>query len=128
MVPRIIRLFILSLTAGIYFSLASCYYDNGDTIYPKGPNDCDTSSITFSADILPIIQDNCISCHNHVSFLGSVNLEGYNNVAVYANNGLLVGSIRHYAGFRPMPDGQPMLDECSIESVEAWVRNGVLNN
>ena len=91
-------------------------------------NNCDSSSITFSASINPILQSKCIGCHNNSLASGQVNLSGYNNVQVYAQSGSLLGSIQHSNGYFSMPKGSPQLSNCEIASVSIWIRNGYPNN
>jgi cytochrome c5 len=94
---------------------------------------CDTvNPIQFAAQVKPIIDSYCVSCHNASSSSGGVNLNGYDQVKKYAEmlrNGtpLLVGTIRHKSGFKAMPPSTT-LDECSIRKIELWINQGKLNN
>ncbi|MCC7464922.1 MAG: hypothetical protein IT261_01555, partial [Saprospiraceae bacterium] len=49
------------LASVVMLSQNSCYYDNEVDQY--GVAVCDTTGISFSQDIMPIINANCISCH-----------------------------------------------------------------
>jgi len=89
---------------------------------------CDTSSVTYSGTITPILQSKCVGCHNNTLQSGLVNLIGYANVKVYAQSGSLLGSIQHANGYFPMPKGGTQLSECEIASVRTWIRNGAINN
>jgi hypothetical protein len=94
---------------------------------------CDTNgTISFAAGVKPIIDNNCVSCHNSSVTKGGINLDGYvpvKSCAETMRNGtsLLTGVIRHKAGFSAMPPGSS-LDECSIRKVELWISQGRLNN
>ncbi len=94
---------------------------------------CDTlSSISYSQHVLPILQDNCISCHNTIPANGGVLLNSYTNIANAINetrNGtsLLLGSIRRENGFISMPQTYSLTD-CEIRTIELWVEQGMLNN
>lgn len=89
---------------------------------------CDSSLVTFSASVNPILQSKCIGCHNNTLASGQVNLSGYTNVKIYAQSGSLIGSITHANGFFPMPKGSPQLSDCEIALVRTWIREGATNN
>jgi cytochrome c5 len=94
---------------------------------------CDTlNPIEFTAQVKPIIDSYCVSCHNAASSSGGVNLNGYAQIKKAAEtlrNGtpLLVGTIRHMPGFKAMPPSST-LDECSIRKIELWIEQGKPNN
>lgn len=108
------------LTAG------GCYYDVEEELYPS--EECDTANVTYSADISPAIQNNCLVCHSNAARLGNITLEGYDNLKAQVNNGRLLGAIKHQPGFAPMPDGLPQLDACLIARIEQWITDGAPNN
>ncbi len=89
---------------------------------------CDTVNMTFSADIVPIMQAHCNSCHNTTTANAGVNMENYNGVKLIADNGTLVGTITHASGFSPMPQGKPKLAACDIDKIKAWIEQGTKNN
>jgi hypothetical protein len=107
--------------------LSSCYYDVAEELYPEKP-DCDTTSVTFSNDIMPIINSNCTSCHSGQAAAGNIKLENYNDISAAANNGSLLGVIRHEQGWSPMPKGGGKLNDCDIAKIETWVDQGTPNN
>jgi hypothetical protein len=104
----------------------SCYYDSEEDLYPQG--DCNTSNVSFSNDIQPILVNSCLSCHSAAANLGNVNLEGHAAVLKYALNGSLVGSVRHSNPYSPMPQGAAKLEDCKISKMDAWVKAGAPNN
>lgn len=89
---------------------------------------CDTSSVTFSAKVNPILLSKCVGCHSNTLASGQVNLTGYSNVHIYAQSGSLLGSINHDYGYFPMPKGIPKLSNCEIAIVRTWIREGANNN
>ncbi len=97
------------------------------------PAVCDTiGTIEFSQQVWPIIQLNCVGCHNSSLASGNVNLDGYTHVKTYADlkrSGIsvLIGSIRHLNGFFPMPQNGK-LEECDIRQIEIWIEQGEQNN
>ena len=107
--------------------LAGCYYDTKQDLYPSITT-CDTAGVTYSGKVLSIIQSNCYACHGSGSTLGDVNLDGYTNLKLYADNGKLSGVIKHSAGFSPMPQGGSKLNDCDINAIEKWINDGSPNN
>lgn len=112
----------------LLLSLAAtgCYYDVEEEIYPS--TECDTTDISYSMDVLPIIENNCYVCHDQATNLGNVTLEGHAHLKTMADNGKLLGVIKHQAGFPQMPQNAPQLIECDIAKIEQWVNDGALDN
>ena len=112
---------------GIAIYMQSCYYDNVEDLYPQLP-ECDTTNVTYSNDIWPIINSNCTSCHGGNAPAGNIRLENYNDISSAANNGSLLGTIRHEDGWSPMPKGGGKLNDCDITKIETWVNQGTPDN
>jgi mono/diheme cytochrome c family protein len=91
-------------------------------------NSCDTSNVTFSGTIFPLLQNSCIGCHSGAAAGGQIDLSSYQGVASVANNGRLLGAISHSPGFQPMPRGGNKLPDCRIDQVRIWIEGGALNN
>jgi hypothetical protein len=117
--------FILSML----LLLNACYYDNKDALFEfVQPVECNTSTATYSLDIKPIMDNHCIRCHRNGRKDGNVNLEGYNNVKNYANDGSLFGTTNHEAGYTAMPDNGVKIPACEIEILRLWISEGAMNN
>jgi hypothetical protein len=121
------RLFI-SLTIIVIFSLfiVSCYYDNEEALYPGLSTSCDTTNVTYSATIVPILNNSCLGCHSTPATGGSILLTTYAEVTGAAPR--ITGSIKQVAGFSAMPKNSGKLKSCSITQWDIWVRNGMPNN
>lgn len=95
---------------------------------------CDTTgTIEFSSQVWPVIQTNCVSCHNADFASGDVILDNYDGVKTYADlemNGIpvLVGTIRKLSGFAPMPPNESRVSDCDARQIEIWIEQGKLNN
>jgi len=89
---------------------------------------CDTTNVTFSGTIRPIIELNCYGCHSGQQPSGGISLTDYNNVVVQANNGYLLSAVSHDPGFSPMPKNAPKLADCKINEIRIWIENGTPNN
>lgn len=82
---------------------------------------CDTSNVTYSGVVKPILKDNCVGCHQMCSDSGNIKLETYSEVYNAVINGSLLGSINHQLGWIPMPDQAPKLSDCKIAQIRIWI-------
>jgi hypothetical protein len=120
---------LLPLTIIIAIIIVSCYYDNEEALYPSYSSACDTLHVTFSGTIVPIMQNNCLSCHSNSSAASSGNnirLENYADIR--ANTTAITGSINQRGNYSPMPKNGGKLKNCSLQQFDIWVRQGMLNN
>jgi hypothetical protein len=109
--------------------LYSCKKDSADVMFPdKG--DCLTTNMKFSLDIKPILANSCAfaGCHSTTSKAGGYAYETYDEVILSANNGSLIGAIKHQSGYSTMPKGGSKLSNCQISKIESWISNGAPNN
>jgi mono/diheme cytochrome c family protein len=93
-----------------------------------GGSACDTANMTYSANIQPLLQNNCYSCHGNGQINGGVTLDSYAGVKAVADNGKLIGVVTHSAGFPQMPQGAAKLSDCNINKIRSWINHGKLNN
>ncbi len=112
------------LTLLLVMGMIGCTSDNYDDYYA---DNCDTTNVTYSESVQPIMQNRCVSCHNANFPSGGVRLDNYEQVKKHADEGDLLGSIKHLPGYEPMPQGSK-LDDCTILKIEIWIDNGALNN
>jgi hypothetical protein len=89
--------------------------------------DCDTTNITFSGVVSPIIQVSCAGCHSGASPGGSISLTNYQQILIQAGNGKLLGSITYSGGLIGMPVSNKLSD-CDINAIRVWIKNGAPNN
>jgi hypothetical protein len=119
---------ILSLTIISVFSFffVSCYYDNEEALYPSVNSGCDTTNVTYSGTIVPILNNSCLTCHSTPATGGSILLTTYAEVVASAPR--ISGSIKQLSGYSAMPKGGGKINSCSITQWDIWVRKGMLNN
>ena len=107
----------------------SCYYDNEEDLYQYLQTEtCVTATSTFKNNVIRIMADHCISCHNDVDPQGSITLEGYSNVKKYVDDGSLYGSIIHDAAYSKMPTSGVKIPACDIDELRVWIEAGALDN
>jgi cytochrome c5 len=92
-------------------------------------SNCDTSTlISYTSVVEPIIQNNCMGCHNTANTSGGINLSTYQNVVSSVTNGGLMGTINHLSGYNAMPKGGTILSSCDRSKIQKWINDGYLNN
>ena len=89
---------------------------------------CDTTAVTFSGAVQPILQTYCTGCHGGSAPEAGVNLSTYAGVKATATSGSLVGVIEHRSGFSPMPKNGNTLSACHIAKINKWVALGAKND
>jgi len=123
---------IFIILLGLFaFSIQSCYYDNEEELYPQITNGCDTTNVTYSKTVSTILSSRCYGCHDNSRYKdygGGVQLEGYENAKISADNGGLIGTITHNPDYSAMPKGGSKMDKCRIEQIKIWVAQGAKNN
>ena len=117
---RLNAIFIL-----LIFALSGCYYDKENELYPTSA--CgDTSVVTYSQAIAPIMVANCNACHGPSNTSGVITTN-YSDLSIVALNGKLLNSV-NWTG-DPMPKGSPdTLSVCDRPKIKKWVEAGAPNN
>ena len=103
----------------------SCTYRNRQDIVNQV---CDTSNVTYSGTVAGLMTQYCTGCHGGSGPSAGIALETYAQVKFYASNGQLWGTMNHENGFKPMPQGTPKLDACTLSKLYAWIISGAPNN
>lgn len=124
-----------SLAILLVFSLMfACKHDPGDLPDPNGGEDppidtlvCDSSNVTYQGTVYPILNEHCISCHSGTAPSAGLDFTDYNDVALVAENGSLLGSIKHLPGYSPMPQGADQISSCEIALIGIWVNDTVFD-
>lgn len=121
------KLMILALIA-----LSGCYYDNEEELYPNVA-ECDTTNVTYSGTVLPILQENCFICHAANPPEGGIYLGDYTSISAAGKiaagqPGSLYGAVSHNPNNSPMPKGGAQLSDCKIRQIKVWIDAGTPNN
>ncbi|WP_113923525.1 hypothetical protein [Cognataquiflexum aquatile] len=128
MKSKIPTLMANGLILSMLFVLLGCYYDKEEILYPELNNCTPAANPLFSADVLPILNRKCNNCHGGSSPSAGIKLDTHTEVLKYVNNGSLMGSINHLAGFSPMPKNTGKMSQCEIDKLQNWINSGKLNN
>lgn len=102
---------------------AGCSYSHGD---PAPACDIASETITYAGVISPIFEANCRRCHGAAV---AATLGGGNDFGSYAAissypQAALMGSIKHTAGYDPMPKDGSKISDCEIARLDAWYAKG----
>jgi hypothetical protein len=121
------RLFILLATLIVFLLLFfSCYYDNEEALYPALSNACDTTNVTYSGSIAPLLNNNCTGCHSGSIASGGILLTSYTSVQTVASSGMLMNALN--GNGVPVMPASGSLSSCKIAQFQIWIRNGMPNN
>jgi hypothetical protein len=125
MITNELRLPWTVLSIAIMSVLLSCDDDDMDP-----PDDmCDATDVSFMGDVVPILEAHCYNgCHNGATPVSGFVLTSYTAVKVKVDEGRLCGAVSHDAGFVPMPDLNPKLEDCKIDKICSWIDEGAMNN
>lgn len=104
--------------------LIGCYYDKEEELYPTGG--CDTTDVTFTVDVQPILNESCAlsGCHDAATKSFGHDLSNYDGTVTAVNSNRFLGAINQEAGFNAMPKNMQKLDDCSIAIISAWINAG----
>ena len=84
---------------------------------------CDSTNVTFSGTVWPMLQIWCQGCHSGTNAGAGVHIENYNDVVTIANNGRLMGSVTHDPNYSAMPKNAEKLSICEIAELRIWIEN-----
>ncbi len=85
---------------------------------------CDTSNVTFNGSVVPIFEANCYGCHSQPNPAYNIDLKNPDDLARIVNDGSLVASVKHEAGYSPMPKGYDMTD-CEVNIIVKWANDTI---
>jgi hypothetical protein len=123
------RLLYFITIVTIIIAVSSCFYDNEEALYPSLNATCDTTNVTYSGKVVPILANNCLSCHSNATAAsagGNIALENFADVSSQAAS--ISAAINHTGPLSPMPKNGSKLKACLISTFDIWVRNGKPNN
>jgi hypothetical protein len=127
------------LLIGIIFS---CSSDSSiaiePTVDPVDPNitsvdtsttPCDTTlEVSYSAAIIPLLNDHCLRCHTGDTAFGGVRLDSYAGTKKVVDSGEFYGAVSWQGGYEAMPQGEDKLPDCVLQNIKTWIDLGAPNN
>ena len=110
-----------------------CYYHKADQQYPSSANGCDTTAVRYSIEIKSILDANCKTCHDGTNSVSGIDLYDHSTISSLALDGqftygTLLSAVMHEGGAPLMPQNEPMLQDCDINKIAAWVHKGAPDN
>ncbi|MBK7382847.1 MAG: hypothetical protein IPI81_05855 [Flavobacteriales bacterium] len=115
---------LLVLFAATLLLAPGCYYDNEQALYPD--SFCDTTMVTWSLAVQPIIQGECAIPDCHVPGIQAPDLSSYTGVKTAADNGSMRGVVVNGDPIIMPPTGR--LPKCRQETIRAWLDAGAPDN
>jgi mono/diheme cytochrome c family protein len=115
------------IVSGIVLFLNACKHSPDEVIKPTPPPSdtitlCDSINVSFPGTVWPILQANCVGCHNSTSSEnGNIDMNNYADIARIASSGQLIGAIEHTYGHSAMPKNGNKLSVCSIAKIRRWI-------
>ena len=126
-----ILIFFVALSSATIFFSTGCVNNKKDILF----SGCDSTNVSYSKTIKPILQNNCYSCHstaNGATLGGGIVLENHTNLIIWvdtakgSDGGILVNDIKHTGN--PMPKSASKLSNCDIAKISYWVNEGAKDN
>jgi hypothetical protein len=122
----------IMLAACTVLVISGCYNYKYDQLFPATA--CDTSAVSFSKDIVPIINANCAvsgGCHDAAgAALSGHDYTSYAGVKAVATYDFIITDITWHptAGHNNMPKNGAKLPDCDINKIIRWVNEGAPDN
>jgi uncharacterized membrane protein len=113
------KILLLGIVA---LSVSSCYYDNSEDLYPVDPNACETTELTYDANVKAIFSQNCSVSGCHVAGAQTPALETYTEV----KDNLTRIEFRALIE-KTMPPSGP-LTSCEQSQLTQWIADGAPEN
>ncbi len=85
---------------------------------------CNTENMTFTKDIQPIIEDNCVGCHSGPKPKNGYDFSKPEKFREVALTGDVYLAITHSEGVTAMPFNGEKLPDCDIRKIKAWIDDG----
>lgn len=105
--------------------LHACTYRKESDLIKPGKEICDTSSVSFSASIKPILDTHCTSCHREGG-TGPGNFNDFTTFQSYVNSGQIRNRVIDQKTMPP--SSNPDLSDCELTALDKWIKEGALNN
>jgi hypothetical protein len=115
-----------ALSLFMSFVFLSCSKTRADRPIITDSSLCDSVIVSYANDIVPILQNNCIGCHNSTFASGGNNWESYSEVSSKVDQ--IICAVNHNSDCFSMPRFADKLEDSLIQKFECWAVQGSLNN
>lgn len=95
----------------------------------------DAATVSFSEDIVPILDNSCVNCHGGNRIEEGLKLQTYNDILSGSKNGAVVvpgdasnSLLAELVANHKMPKRGSKLTEPQVQLIVAWINQGALNN
>lgn len=85
---------------------------------------CDTANVTYTNQVMPIMNAYCKSCHNTNNKQGNINLDNYADVKTQTQSGKLICSVSGGSNCIKMPQSSYILSKCEVRKIILWNQKG----
>ncbi len=118
---NLFSLLFLIAFGSIFF--VACTEENDD---PEPTDTLTGDEYTYDVHTAPIFTNMCATsgCHTSGAAIGS--LANYADAKDFTQRGRVMGSIKHEAGFSPMPKNAAKVSDQIIETIQQWIDDGYL--
>ena len=118
---------ILPVLVFAFLFLMGCSNDSESDLIESQNDDDKTEFVTYNDNIRSVINNNCLGCHSSPPVNGApFSLTTYTQVKNRAESGLLLTAISRQTGeARAMPPAG-RLPQATIDLVEQWIDDGLL--
>lgn len=113
----------------VMLAVAGCYYDKSEVLSPQRSAPCDTTAVTFSRSVAPLLSMQCAGCHSNANAPSSgdnIRLEKYADVKAQLTK--VLGSVEWKNDFSAMPKDGAKMSDCQIRMLRIWADAGALDN
>ena len=118
-------LFLLLFVIAIF---SNCTYDTYQDDTYLDIDECNTVEVSYATDIVPLLDENCFSCHAEEDNYTGLWLATYEHVSDKNTMTNILERIQLDANdVELMPPSGP-LNDCEIDIFKAWVEQGAQNN
>jgi hypothetical protein len=89
---------------------------------------CDTTEVTFSSTIYPLVEIKCQGCHSGNDPSSGLSLLDYGDISTIALNGAFYSSVTGTNSYTQMPYNSNPLPACEVDLIQSWIEAGAPNN
>lgn len=113
--------YIIGIVLFAVVVLNGCIYESREELFAT------PDEVSFSVDVQPLIQANCVSCHSQPTPNGNTPLENYDDIKAAGTSGVLLNVLKGENGLSVMPP-TGALPADQINLIETWINDGMPNN